>query len=69
MHGQAGYKEHGFALYGQGKRMLNCSNHCILDVLAEEMDGQTRNSGKLVCGKYVHEECASKYKFAFCSRL
>ena len=42
MHGCAAYKEHGFALYGQGKRILNSSNHCILNVLAEETDEEQR---------------------------
>ena len=54
-HGHVGYKEHDFAFYGQGKRILNSSNHCILNVLAEETD-RWRNSRQPFCGKHVREE-------------
>jgi hypothetical protein len=69
MHGRAGYKEHGFALYGQGKRILNSSNHCILNVLAEETDRWTTNSGQpFVESMYMKSE-QEEYKFSFYSRL
>jgi hypothetical protein len=66
-HGHAEYKEHGFALYGQGKRILNSRNHCILNVLAEETDGQGTAANHLVESMYVKHE-QEEYKFSFCSR-
>jgi hypothetical protein len=53
MHGRAGYKEHGFALYGQGKRIFNSSNHCILNVLAEETDGRGTAANRFVESIYM----------------
>jgi hypothetical protein len=62
MHGQAGYKEHGFASYGHGKIILNSSNHCILNVLAKERDELGTAANHFV-------EQQAEYKFSFCSRL
>ena len=68
MHGRVGYKEHGFVLYGQGKRILNSHNHCIPNYLAEETDGRGTAANHFVESMYMKSE-HEEYKYSFCSRL
>ena len=56
-HGRAGYKEHGFALYSQGKRRLNSSNYCILNVwLRRQADGRGTAANYFVESMYMKGE-------------